>query len=82
MFVGVFVMPALVVSLRLFFSLYEHDSRETMLTCARMFPDVQPWEVMEICQQSKSHSLESSSADFVFYVEQLIRWRAEVGNTR
>ena len=68
--------------LLLIYSLYENDSRETMLTCARMFPDVQPWEVMEICQHCKLHSLESSSADFVFYVEQLIRWRTEVGNTR
>jgi len=65
-----------------FFSLYEHDSHETMLTCARMFPDIQPWEVMEICRQSKSLGLESSSEDFVFYAEQLIRWRAEVGNTK
>jgi len=62
--------------------LYEHDSHETMLTCARMFPDIQPWEVMEICRQSKSLGLESSSEDFVFYAEQLIRWRAEVGNTK
>ena len=68
--------------LLLIYSLYENDSRETMLTCARMFPDVQPWEVMEICRHCKLHSLESCSADFVFYVEQLIRWRTEVGNTR
>ena len=53
-----------------------------MLTCARMFPDVQPWEVMEMCRQSSALSLESASADFVFYVEQLMRWRAEVGNTK
>lgn len=68
--------------LLLIYSLYENDSRETMLTCARMFPDVQPWEVTEICRHSKLHSLESTSADFVFYVEQLMRWRTEVGNTR
>lgn len=68
--------------LLLIYSLYENDSRETMLTCARMFPDVQPWEVMEICRHCKLHSLESTSADFVFYVEQLMRWRTEVGNTR
>ena len=73
------VTPCLLL---LIYSLYENDSRETMLTCARMFPDVQPWEVMEICRHCKLHSLESSSADFVFYVEQLIRWRTEVGNTR
>ena len=53
-----------------------------MITCARMFPDVQPWEVMEICRQSSALSLESGSADFVLYVEQLMRWRAEVGNTK
>ena len=53
-----------------------------MITCARMFPDVQPWEVMEICRQSGAFSLESGSADFVLYVEQLMRWRAEVGNTK
>lgn len=47
-----------------------------------MFPDVQPWEVMEMCRQSSALSLESGSADFVFYVEQLMRWRAEVGNTK
>ena len=63
------------------FSLYEHSSRQTMITCARMFPDVQPWEVMEICRQSSSLTLESGSANFVFYVEQLMRWRAEDGNT-
>ncbi|XP_068762741.1 BLOC-2 complex member HPS5-like isoform X1 [Montipora capricornis] len=62
--------------------LFEQDSRGTMLTCARMFPDVKPWEVMEICRQSKASSLESSSAEFVYYVEQLMRWRAEVGNTK
>ena len=65
-----------------FSSLYEHDSRETMLICARMFPDVKPWEVMKICRQSKVHSLESSAADFLYYTEQLMRWRAEVGNTK
>lgn len=53
-----------------------------MITCARMFPDVQPWEVMEICRQSSALSLESGSANFAFYVEQLMRWRAEVGNTK
>jgi len=62
--------------------LYEHDGRETMLICARMFPDVKPWEVMKICRQSKVHSLESSAADFLYYTEQLMRWRAEVGNTK
>lgn len=53
-----------------------------MITCARMFPDVQPWEVMMISRQSSALSLESGAADFVFYVEQLMRWRAEVGNTK
>jgi len=66
----------------IFHSLYEHDGRETMLICARMFPDVKPWEVMKICRQSKVHSLESSAADFLYYTEQLMRWRAEVGNTK
>ena len=47
-----------------------------------MFPDVQPWEVMEICRQSSPLSLESGSADFVLYVDQLMRWRAEAGNTK
>lgn len=62
--------------------LYEHDRRETMITCARMFPDVQPWEAMEICRQNNGLSLEARSDDFVFYVEQLMRWRAQVGNTK
>ena len=35
-----------------------------------------------MCRQSSALSLESASADFVFYVEQLMRWRAEVGNTK
>ena len=68
--------------MNLLFSLYEHDGGETMLTCARMFPDVKPWEVMEICRQSKVHSLESSAADFLYYAEKLMRWRAEAGNTK
>ena len=53
-----------------------------MITCARMFPDVQPWEVMEICRQNSGLSFEARSDDFVFYVEQLMRWRAEVGITK
>lgn len=47
-----------------------------------MFPDVQPWKVMEICRQNSGLSFEARSDDFVFYVEQLMRWRAEVGITK
>ena len=63
-------------------SLYEVSGRETLMTCVRMYPDVLPWEVMEICRQGMSRDPQTSAQYFVYYVEQLLRWRVDVRDRR
>ncbi|KAK3699152.1 hypothetical protein QZH41_002467 [Actinostola sp. cb2023] len=63
-------------------SLYKLNGRETVMTCARMFPDVLPWEVMEMCRNGMSRDPLASAQYFVYYVEQLMRWRTNIREKR
>ncbi|EDO49296.1 predicted protein [Nematostella vectensis] len=56
------------------------QGRDTVMTCVKMYPDVRPWEVMEMCRSGGD--LKTSAQSFVFYMEQLLRWRQETGEAR
>ncbi|XP_031548759.1 Hermansky-Pudlak syndrome 5 protein homolog [Actinia tenebrosa] len=63
-------------------NLYELSGRETLMTCVRMYPDVLPWEVMEICRHGMSRDPQTSAQYFVYYIDQLLRWGVDVRERR